>query len=66
MERIDLKTLRDWLADPEVYILDVRSPQTWERSGVKIPGAHRFNPHKPLETWVQELPKDKKIVAYCA
>lgn len=66
MERIDPGTLRSWLEDPEVYILDVRSPQAWEASRVKIPQAHHFNPHLPVEDWARKIPKDKKVVAYCA
>ena len=66
MERIKPETLRGWLADTEVFVLDVRSPQAWEASQVKIPQAHHFNPHQPVETWVQNIPKDKKVVAYCA
>lgn len=64
MERIEPETLRSWLADPEVYILDVRTPRAWESSQVMIPQAHRFNPRQPLETWVRNVPQDKKIVAY--
>lgn len=64
MERIAPETLRDWLKDPEVYILDVRGPQAWEASGVKIPRARHFDPHQPLATWVDNVPKDKKVVAY--
>jgi rhodanese-related sulfurtransferase len=64
MERIDPETLRDWLENPEIYILDVRSPQAWEASRVKTPGAHHFDPHQPVETWAPNIPKDKKLVAY--
>jgi hypothetical protein len=64
VERIDPRTLQDWLADPEVFILDVRSPRAWEDSQAQIPGSHRFNPHQPVETWAQNIPKDKKLVAY--
>ena len=66
MERIKPETLRGWLADPGVFVLDVRSPQAWETSQVKIPQAHHFNPQQPVETWVQNIPQDKKVVAYCA
>jgi rhodanese-related sulfurtransferase len=64
MEQIAPEILRDWLEDLEVYILDVRSPRAWEASRVKIPGAHRFDPHQPVETWAAKIPKDKKVVAY--
>lgn len=64
MERIDAATLRDWLDIPEVYILDVRSPRAWEASRVKIPRAHHFNPHDPVNLWAENIPRDKKVVAY--
>jgi len=64
VERIKPERLRSWLEDPEVYILDVRTPPAWESSQVMIPGAHRFNPRQPLETRVKNIPRDKKIVAY--
>ena len=66
MERIDKETLRDWLGDPEVYILDVQVPRDWDASPAKIEHAHHFDPLQPVETWAQNLPQDKKIVAYCA
>ena len=64
MQRVDKETLKTWLADPEVYILDVRAPQAWEASPAKIPHAHRFDPLQPPETWASQIPKDKKVVAY--
>jgi rhodanese-related sulfurtransferase len=64
VERIDPKTLQEWLADPEVFILDVRSPNAWEASQAQIPGSRRFDPHQPVETWAANIPKDKKLVAY--
>ena len=66
MERIDKETLRGWLGDANVYILDLRVPRDWEASQAKIEHAHHFDPLQPVETWAQKLPKDKKIVAYCA
>lgn len=64
MKRIAPEILRDWLKDPEVYILDVRSPQAWDASEGKIPQSHRVNPYQPAETWARNLPKDKKLVVY--
>jgi rhodanese-related sulfurtransferase len=64
VERVDKETLQAWLDDPEVFILDVRTPQAWAASQTKIKQAHRFDPLQPVETWSQTLPKDKKLVAY--
>jgi rhodanese-related sulfurtransferase len=64
VERRKPETLRTWLEDPEVYILDVRTPRAWDASQAMIPHARRFDPHQPLDTWAGNIPKDKKIVAY--
>ncbi len=64
MERINKETLKGWLWDTNVYILDVRSPQAWDASQGKIPQAHHVNPYQPMETWARNLPKDKKLVVY--
>ena len=62
---VDKETLKTWLADPQVIILDVRQPKDWEGSDKKIKGAVRQEP-KEIKTWAANLPKDKKIVLYCA
>lgn len=63
--RLDKDTLKGWLSDPQVIILDVRQPQDWRGSDKKIKGAVRQDPKK-AKTWAAGLPKDKKIVLYCA
>ena len=63
--RVDKETLKTWLADPQVIILDVRQPKDWDGSDKKIKGAVRQEP-KEVKTWAANLPKDKKIVLYCA
>lgn len=63
--RINPDTLKSWLADPQVIILDVRQPGDWQNSDKKIKGAVRQDPHE-VQTWAASLPKDKKIVLYCA
>ena len=63
--RLERQTLKSWLADPQVIIIDVRSPQDWEGSSKKIKGAQRRD-YKEIKTWAASLPKDKKIVFYCA
>ena len=61
--RIDKETLRNWLNNPEVLILDVRQPKDWQGSDREIQGAVRQDPHA-VTTWAAGLPKDKKIVLY--
>jgi 3-mercaptopyruvate sulfurtransferase SseA len=63
--RVDKETLKGWLADPQVIIIDVRQPSDWQGSDKKIKGAVRQEP-KEVQTWAASLPKEKKIVLYCA
>ena len=63
--RVDKETLKGWLADPQVVIVDVRAGNDWEDSKTKIKGAVRQDP-KGVQTWAASLPKEKKIVLYCA
>ncbi len=63
--RLDKDTLKGWLNDPKVLILDVRQPQDWESSDKKIKGAVRQDPNE-VQTWAKSLPKNQKIVLYCA
>jgi len=63
--RLERETLKSWLADPQVTILDVRAANDWEKSSNKIKGAVRQDP-KEVKTWGASLSKDKKIVLYCA
>lgn len=63
--RVDKETLKSWLGDPGVMIVDVRAPRDWQTTKRKIPGALRRNP-RAVQSWAGELPKDKKIVLYCA
>ncbi len=63
--RLDKDTLKSWLSDPQVIILDMRKAKAWRESNKKIKGALRQDPFE-FETWAAALPKDKKIVLYCA
>jgi hypothetical protein len=63
--RLDKETLKSWLADPQVLIIDVRAAGDWQGSAKKIKGAVRENP-KDVKTWAAKLAKEKKIVLYCA
>jgi rhodanese-related sulfurtransferase len=63
--RVDKETVKSWLADPQVVILDVRAPSDWQTSSKKIKGAVRQDPQE-VKIWAASLPKEKKIVLYCA
>jgi rhodanese-related sulfurtransferase len=63
--RQDKETLKSWLSDPEVVIIDVRSSGDWEKATTKIKGAVRHDP-KEVKAWATTVPKDKKIILYCA
>jgi rhodanese-related sulfurtransferase len=63
--RVDQETLKSWLIDPQVVIVDVRAAEDWQSGDKKIKGAVRQDP-KDVKTWAATLPKDKKIVLYCA
>ncbi len=63
--RVAPETLKSWLTDPQVIILDVRQPGDWQSSDKKIQGAVRQDPNE-VKTWAASLPKDKKIVLYCS
>ncbi|OGR28223.1 MAG: hypothetical protein A2139_07775 [Desulfobacca sp. RBG_16_60_12] len=63
--RVDKETLKSWLADPQVVIVDVRFGKDWQDSHTKIKSAIRLDP-KEVQTWAASLPKEKKIVLYCA
>ena len=60
---LDKETIKSWLSDREVIILDVRAPKDWNVSDKKIKGAVRQDPDE-VKTWAANLPKNKKIVLY--
>lgn len=48
----------------EIVILDVRAPDSYNGSNIKIKGSRRKDP-LAVESWHKEVPKDKLIVTYC-
>jgi hypothetical protein len=60
---LDKETIKSWLADREVIILDVRAPKDWRVSDKKIKGAVRHDPDE-VKTWAANLPRNKQIVLY--
>jgi rhodanese-related sulfurtransferase len=63
--RITVDELKRRLDSGEEFtFLDVRNPQAWADSDVKLPGAVRMTPDT-LEQKLSRIPKAKPIVAYC-
>jgi hypothetical protein len=63
--RVEKDTLKGWLGDPNVLLIDVRAAKDWQGSDKKIKGAVRQDPEK-TKTWAAGVPKEKRIVLYCA
>jgi rhodanese-related sulfurtransferase len=61
---VSKQTLKSWLNDPDLLIIDVRL-FSYNSSKKKIKGAVRKDPFN-VESWAGTLPKDKKIVLYCS
>ena len=57
--------LKEMLNDPQLLIIDVRTPNDWNGSKKKIMGAQRREPGK-VAVWGMALPPGRKIVLYCA
>ena len=58
----DLKKLID--SGKPVFIIDTRSPDSWNSSNVMIPNAVRIH-FSELGDHLQEIPHDRTVVAYC-
>ena len=63
--RMTKEQLKAQLGNSDFVIIDVRSDHDWQDSNTKIKGAIREDPSK-LDSWVNNYPKDKTIVLYCA
>jgi|WetSurMetagenome_2_1015567.scaffolds.fasta_scaffold755622_2 hypothetical protein len=57
--RVDKETVKGWLGNPQVVIVDVRAGSDWQDSKTKIKGAVRQAP-KGVQTWVPVSPKTRK------
>jgi 3-mercaptopyruvate sulfurtransferase SseA len=60
---VNAETLKGMLGDPQVMIIDVRTPKDWADSDRKIKGAVRQVPDRAA-TWGKALPQDKKVILY--
>jgi predicted sulfurtransferase len=63
--RISKEELRAAMDSGEVVIMDARSEKDWKSSTFKIKGAIR-TAAKSINEWIATIPKDKKLVIYCA
>ncbi|WP_394141670.1 rhodanese-like domain-containing protein [Cytobacillus oceanisediminis] len=54
---------KELLESDEYYLLDVRSQDEWNNG--HIPGAQHFK-FGTLEDHIEEIPKDKTLLAHCA
>jgi rhodanese-related sulfurtransferase len=64
LQTISPETLRDWLASPDLVIIDLRNAAQWEASNVKIGRARHFEPGREVSEWAGDLPQGKKLVLY--
>jgi len=61
--KIQPDTLNQMLHDPDLVIIDVRDPVSWEKSALKISGAVRED-YKQVEKWASSYSVNKTIVFY--
>ncbi len=63
--RITVEELKRRMDEGQDFtVLDVRNPQAWTESDIKLPEAMRLSPDK-LEENLFKIPKNKPTVAYC-
>jgi rhodanese-related sulfurtransferase len=59
------ETLKEWMDNGHVAVLDARTGRDWSSSEFKIKGADRTAP-KDFSDWKSKYAKDQKLVVYCA
>lgn len=64
MKTVDKETLKSWVGQADLFLMDVRSETAWNRSIAKIEQARRFEP-KRFSKMAMDIPKNKKLVLYC-
>ena len=64
MKTVDRETLKSWIGQQDLFLMDVRSSSAWNRSIAKIEHSQRFEPEK-LGQMARDIPKNKKLVLYC-
>lgn len=63
--RMTVQELAAMIDSPDVLILDVRRDGDFKGSELMIKNAER-RAYNDVDNWAKALPKDKKIVLYCA
>ncbi len=61
--KITINQLLESLDHPQLQILDVRAPESWQAGEIKIKGAVRKNPDT-FDSWAHDIPKNKYLVLY--
>ena len=61
--KMSKEALQAKLGNPDVIVIDVRSPGDWAPSNTKIKGAIREDPPK-VSSWMEKYPKDKTMVFF--
>jgi rhodanese-related sulfurtransferase len=63
--RIGIEDLRKRMESGEDFVfIDTRNPQAWAQSDVTLPNAIRV-PVDNFEEYLDKIPRNKSIVAYC-
>lgn len=65
VSKISVHELNGMLGTADLVIIDVRKSSDWKKADQIIEGAVREDPGK-MDEWLNNYPKDKKFVLYCA
>jgi len=65
VKTIDKDELKAMLDSGDIVVLDVRRGRDWSSSEFKITGAQRLAEDEIAQA-IAEMPKEKKLVFYCA
>lgn len=63
-KNISVAQLEEMQNNQNITLIDVRLTEDFKLDPILIPGAEYKNPEN-ISNWVENLPKDKKIVLYC-
>ena len=61
-QTIGERELWGMVREKDVYIVDLREHRDYQY--FRINGAHNY-PYNEMDTWINTLPKNKRIVVYC-
>jgi hypothetical protein len=64
--RVTPAEVQQWVAAGEpVFFIDARSVDAWSSATTKVPGALRVPPHEDVAPYLDQIPKDRRVVIYC-